>query len=88
MAFVCLPYYDDPSLLADDPSITCLTRDWYLSAAIASAAIALGCIGLPAFLFLLLRRWRRGTAGQQQRIGLLLHSYQPSAWLVRAHRPP
>lgn len=80
LAFVCTPYYD-VSLLAADTELVCgESAEWWYGAAIAAAAIALFCVGLPLGLLLAVRVWRRGTARQQQRIGLLVHSYTPHAW--------
>ena len=75
-AFVCLPYYDE-NVLAADPHIRCgsQSEEWLKGAAIAAATILLFCIGLPLALLLLVRAWSRGTARQQQRVGLLTHSY-------------
>jgi len=83
-AFVCLPYYEH-SLLAQDASIVCYTSlDWQVGAGLSVAAMLVFCVGLPMGLLLWTRKYRQGSAVEQERVAILLVSYHDHAWFFEA----
>ena len=82
--FVCLPYYEH-SLLAQDATIECYTSlDWRVGAGVSVAAMLVFCVGLPVGLLLWTRKYRQGSAVEQERVAILLVSYHDHAWFFEA----
>ena len=84
-AFDCIPYEDD-WLLRSDPTLSCRTAEWYLSAAMAALGIAFYCIGIPLMAMLVARRQIRQGSNRSARrrlVHVLTRSYRDEvAWFM------